>query len=457
MSWNDAMSSSWSGCWPRRRSLPRLTEGRLSRLEEFARPFTAALAEPEQRRHTVEYLTGCSPSSNIRRPRGSPISTTRNARGSRSSSAMSPGVTAAPHDARPPGRHRPGRGRRRHRLRPLGLRREGDKSRWRGPAVVRPARQGRELPGGRLHGLRFAKRTCDRQHAPLSPRGMGEGPGRCKAAGVPKEVKFRTRHELALEMLDEHGPLRPIRGWLATTRWAAPLGFRRDLQGPANATCWRSPRTRWSATSRCRRRILGAAGIPESVRAAGSLARGAAGRRWTGDRGPRRREGAAGGRGREAAGAGADARRAARGRRSCCSSPASVKRTGRSSMITICRTPPRRRRSRELARVSKAAHRIEECFKRAKGEAGLADYQVRTWVAWHHHQTLSLLAAWFLNQETRRGKNPDPGVDVSAVAAVDRRSDRGASWFQRSSPEPSPEHALAPPRRVREALPSPIA
>ena len=35
----------------------------------------------------------------------------------------------------------------------------------------------------------------------------------------------------------------------------------------------------------------------------------------------------------------------------------------------------------ELARVSKAAHRIEECFERAKGEAGLADYQVRNWPA----------------------------------------------------------------------------
>ena len=46
----------------------------------------------------------------------------------------------------------------------------------------------------------------------------------------------------------------------------------------------------------------------------------------------------------------------------------------------------------ELARVSKAGHRIEECFERAKGEAGLADYQVRNWIAWHHHQTLSLLA-----------------------------------------------------------------
>ena len=60
---------------------------------------------------------------------------------------------------------------------------------------------------------------------------------------------------------------------------------------------------------------------------------------------------------------------------------------------------------KELARVAEAAHRIEECLKRAKGEAGLGDDQVRNWIAWHHHQTLALLAAWFLTQETRRGKN----------------------------------------------------
>jgi hypothetical protein len=35
----------------------------------------------------------------------------------------------------------------------------------------------------------------------------------------------------------------------------------------------------------------------------------------------------------------------------------------------------------EFARVFKAEHRIEECLKRAKGEAGLGDYQVRTWRA----------------------------------------------------------------------------
>ena len=34
---------------------------------------------------------------------------------------------------------------------------------------------------------------------------------------------------------------------------------------------------------------------------------------------------------------------------------------------------------KELARVAKAEHRVEECFERAKGEAGLADYQGRNW------------------------------------------------------------------------------
>ncbi len=71
----------------------------------------------------------------------------------------------------------------------------------------------------------------------------------------------------------------------------------------------------------------------------------------------------------------------------------------------------------EFARVFKAQHRIEECLQRAKGEAGLADYQVRTWEGWHHHQTLSLVATWFLTQETRRGKNPDTGTDSAASAA----------------------------------------
>jgi hypothetical protein len=71
---------------------------------------------------------------------------------------------------------------------------------------------------------------------------------------------------------------------------------------------------------------------------------------------------------------------------------------------------------REFSRVAKAEHRIEECLERAKSDAGLAQYQVRNWMGWHHHQTLSLLAAWFLTQEDRRGKKiyaGDDGADGS--------------------------------------------
>jgi SRSO17 transposase len=111
----------------------------------------------------------------------------------------------------------------------------------------------------------------------------------------------------------------------------------------------------------------------------------------------------------------------------------------------------------ELARVSKAAHRIEECFERAKGEAGLADYQVRNWTAWHHHQTLSVLAAWFLNQEARRGKNPDPGAHDPATAAVDRGPDRGVPQHECTLLALPPQHALAASERASSAVPPSIA
>ncbi len=63
----------------------------------------------------------------------------------------------------------------------------------------------------------------------------------------------------------------------------------------------------------------------------------------------------------------------------------------------------------EFARVAKAEHRIEECIERGKSETGLADYEVRSWPGWYHHQTLSLIAAWFILSETRRGKKMDTG------------------------------------------------
>src|SRR5882724_330990 len=57
----------------------------------------------------------------------------------------------------------------------------------------------------------------------------------------------------------------------------------------------------------------------------------------------------------------------------------------------------------ELARVIKAGTCIETSFKRGKGEAGMDEYQVRTWERWQHHMALTPIAVWFLIGETHRG------------------------------------------------------
>jgi len=54
-------------------------------------------------------------------------------------------------------------------------------------------------------------------------------------------------------------------------------------------------------------------------------------------------------------------------------------------------------------------HQIEQMFEHGKGEAGLDHYEVRSYVGWHHHMTLSLLALWFLCLERRsQGKKRRP-------------------------------------------------
>ncbi len=104
------------------------------------------------------------------------------------------------------------------------------------------------------------------------------------------------------------------------------------------------------------------------------------------------------------------------------------------------------------ATVTTLVNGNEECFRRAKGEAGLADYQVRTWIAWHHHQTLSLLAAWFLNKETREGKKKDPGSDDSATTTIDQRTDRRLLANEPSGFASSPQHPLVAAQRTSKVL-----
>ncbi|WP_460401316.1 IS701 family transposase [Actinophytocola sediminis] len=56
---------------------------------------------------------------------------------------------------------------------------------------------------------------------------------------------------------------------------------------------------------------------------------------------------------------------------------------------------PRRCGLHDLAWIAGSRWRIEECFQQAKNEAGLDEYQVRSWRAWYAHITLAMLAhAW---------------------------------------------------------------
>jgi hypothetical protein len=45
-----------------------------------------------------------------------------------------------------------------------------------------------------------------------------------------------------------------------------------------------------------------------------------------------------------------------------------------------------------LVRVAGARWAVEEGSQAAKGQVGLDHYQVRTWIAWHRHITLAMLA-----------------------------------------------------------------
>jgi SRSO17 transposase len=70
----------------------------------------------------------------------------------------------------------------------------------------------------------------------------------------------------------------------------------------------------------------------------------------------------------------------------------------------------------EVVRAQRQRHRIEEVFGVGKGEVGLDHYEVRSWVGWHHHMTLCLVALWFLCLERRHAGGENPGDDGAAGA-----------------------------------------
>jgi SRSO17 transposase len=66
----------------------------------------------------------------------------------------------------------------------------------------------------------------------------------------------------------------------------------------------------------------------------------------------------------------------------------------------------------QLVAVALSQHPIEQLLEEAKGETGLADYEVRHWPGWYRHVTLSLLAHTWLKliQHQQREKKPFTGL-----------------------------------------------
>jgi SRSO17 transposase len=254
------------------------------------------------------------------------------------------------------------------------------------------------------------------------PEEWARDKARRRQVGVPREVRFQTRHELALEMLDAKGPVLPHAWITGDDEMGRCSWFRRALDErqeryllavPGNtlvqdqaaptrpyAGCGPYPRPAFVRVERW------CAALPVQA--------------WTqidvrdGEKGPVVVEAT-------------KARVCAKNER---------RSTGPQETLVIFReqqadgnwkhdymlsNAPVTTPLAEFARVFKAEHRIEECLQRAKGEAGLADYEVRTWEGWHHHQALSLIATWFLTQEARGGKNPYPRANGAASSEGDRR------------------------------------
>jgi len=235
---------------------------------------------------------------------------------------------------------------------------------------------------------------------------------RRERAGIPKHVHYRTRHQLCFEMLDQHGKTLPHSWITGDDELGRPYWFRRGLHRrgeryllavPSNTTIrdldadepdysgrGRRPKRSWQRVDRWVASLSNSAWTTIDVRdgAKGPLVIEIVKRRVVG-RNHRRQE-------------------------------------GHEEVLVVIRYRDREDRRvvktdyymsnaawdvelAEFARAAKAEHRIEECIQRAKSEAGLADYEVRNWKGWHHHQTLSLLATWFLVTEARRGKKMDSG------------------------------------------------
>ena len=285
------------------------------------------------------------------------------------------------------------------------------------------------------------------------PKKWTQDKKRRKQCGVPKEVRYQTRHQLSLEMLRECGDRLPHAWVTGDDEMGRPYGFRRDLNDmgehyllevpsntlirdqeadpPAYHGHGRRPMVSFRRVSKWRE------SLPENA--------------WTqievrdGEKGPIVVE---------AVKCRVCAKTATGG-----TAPEEIlvlvrsyDETRRLKHDSYLSNAPYETPLKEFARVSIAHRRIEQCIQRGKSEAGLADYQVRTWKGWHHHVTLSLIATWFLVSEARREKKMDSG-DYRTSSSRRLGSSAACSHTLRHSQADRPNtHSLVGTKRTCKAL-----
>jgi len=81
----------------------------------------------------------------------------------------------------------------------------------------------------------------------------------------------------------------------------------------------------------------------------------------------------------------------------------------------------------DLVRISGMRWPIETCFEEAKGSLGMAQYQTRSWRGWHHHITLVILALHFLVRlrlKHKKGRRRSPTHKPASCSRPSSRVER---------------------------------
>ena len=268
------------------------------------------------------------------------------------------------------------------------------------------------------------------------PREWIDDPARRQKAGVPESVTYRSKHTLALELVDEAlaRELPPPRCWPTATTAMITRGAP-PCERVAWATAWRwnpAPRRgrarRWASPPPAAGRPapkdpLPAPQTPGPARARvaqGSLAQRALarGHPWT-DAGPLCAGGPSG-----PATATPSASTEPPAPASGSWSSGRWTRTLRPTTGSRTWGPWSRERppSKRLAGLARERWRVEQDYRELKDELGLDHFEGRSWPGWHHHVALTCLAHLFLQTQRRPAtratqKKPGPGGRPGKPAA----------------------------------------